>query len=87
MDYTPEFEIGDMVTLICNHKDTAVVPDMLKYHGYKTRISKINRTKRAGAPSGMSRTYECEGVVSPYGIPYIFTKDMLVPEEEVWLED
>ena len=82
IDYTQEFNVGDMVTLICNRKDTAVVPDMLKFHGYTTRISKIHRTKRAGAPSGMSRTYECEGVESPYGIPYLFTKDMLIPEED-----
>lgn len=81
-EYTPELNVGDMVTLICNRKDTAVVPDMLKFHGYTTRISKINKVKRAGSPNGLPRTYECEGVESPYGIPYLFTKDMLIPEED-----
>ena len=82
-DYTPEFEVGDMVTLICNRKDTAVVPDMLKFHGYTTRITKIHKTKRLGGmQTNVGRTYECEGVESPYGIPYLFTKDMLIPEVE-----
>lgn len=80
--YTPELKVGDMVTLICNRKDTCVVPDMLKFHGYTTRISKIHKVNRYNTPNGVSRTYECEGVESPYGIPYLFTKDMLIPEED-----
>lgn len=80
--YTAELNVGDKVTIMCRKKDTCVVPDMLRFHGVTTRISKVHRVKKNNAPNGVSRTYELEGVESPYGIPYLFIKDMLIPNEE-----
>lgn len=81
-EYIPAFHVGDTVTLICDPKDNCVVEDMVKYHGCTTKITKIHSFRRVGVTSNIGPAYECNGVESSFGIPYLFTKDMLIPEEE-----
>ena len=71
------FKLGEKVTIVLDPLDISVTNGMLKYNGLDAAISKICKatgSNRVYQPYG----YELEGCVSDMGIPYTFTKDMLV---------
>ena len=84
---------GSKVTINLTPNDYAVTTGMLEYNGKEAVISKVCRKKSKSrivtddsligkqkmilqAESSIYG-YELENVVSKYGIPYTFTKDML----------
>ena len=78
---------GQLVTINLESGDNAaiaVVPGMLKYNGHTTTVSKICGRGKSKTLSGrqLCYIYELDGVTSPYGIPYSFTRDMLLEEGE-----
>ena len=84
---------GSKVTINLIPGDYAVTPGMLEYNGKEAVISKVcrkkSRVRLVGDGNLLEESkivlqadstaygYELEDVVSPYGIPYTFTKDML----------
>lgn len=83
---------GSKVTIRLTPGDNAVTPGMLEYNGEEAFISKICRKrtkgqiienegigkkKRVTQAESLVYGYELEDVVSPYGVPYTFTRDML----------
>ena len=72
------FKLKDEVIIALDPSDFAVTMGMLEYNGVEATISKICKatgSNRVYQPYG----YELEGIVSPMGVPYTFTKDMLIP--------
>ena len=69
---------GSMVAINISKEDRAVTPGMLEYNGELAAIARICKPKKGPAIYATEYGYELEGVVSPYGIPYTFTKDMII---------
>ena len=72
---------GTEVLVHFDPKDICVVREMYPYNGIVTTISRVQRTQRYSG-SFYAPQYELEGVTSSLGIPFTFTRDMLVTEEE-----
>lgn len=68
--------VGDSVLIQFDPHDICVVPGMLEYNGLETEISKVHKSKSSGGKQFRCQ-YECKGVESRYGVPFIFTRDML----------
>jgi hypothetical protein len=84
---------GSKVIICLIPGDYAVTPGMLEYNGEGAIISKICRKRTKGGkviqgnkPGELKKIthaessvygYELEDVVSPYGIQYTFTRDMI----------
>ena len=72
------FKLGEEVTIVLDPLGFAVTAGMLGYNGVEAKISRICKatgSNRVYQPYG----YELEGIVSAMGVPYTFTKDMLMP--------
>lgn len=81
----PDLMVGDAVMIHFNPKDISVVPEMMKFNNTESEITKIHKTKAIfGKQYG--RQYECKDVESSFGIPFIFTRDMLFTEGDGWYD-
>lgn len=84
---------GSKVTINLVPGDNAVTVGMLEYNGEEAVISKVCRKKTKGRTvydGGLGKSkrvtqaesvvygFELEDVVSEYGVPYTFTKDMFL---------
>lgn len=76
------FTVGTPVVITFNSHDACIVDDMRQYNGMSTFITKIcNKTLVYGKSYGSY--YELLGAVSSKGkIPYSFTKDMFIVDED-----
>ena len=72
---------GETVVIALIPGDIAVTPGMLEYNGHTSTISRICRPSPHCAYNGSRAPYgyELEGVKSALGVPYTFTRDMLIP--------
>lgn len=74
---------GDWVIVNLPSNDNTVTLGMKKYNGIEVQISKVCR-KKTKTPNTLNNLpsvygYELDGVVSPYGIPYTFVSEFLIP--------
>ena len=74
--------VGTPVVIYLDMRDCCVVEDMKQYNGVYTYISKVHTPKTI-----LGRTfpphYELTSVVSTIGkVPYVFTKDMFIVDED-----
>lgn len=81
MAHNGEINVGDTVIISFDPRDICAVPGMFKYNGLETTISKVHSSRYFGAKQ-YRRQYECDGVESIFGIPFIFTRDMLISEKD-----
>lgn len=68
---------GSVVTISLMPGDARVTPGMLNYDGESFPISKVCKTKKIYTTDNMAYGYELEGVVSEFGVPYTFTREMI----------
>ena len=76
MDNKPIIRPGESVMIWFNNRDIRVVPGMLRYNGIRTEVAKAYNSQ-----------YECKDVESESGIPYVFTRDMLISGKELMEKD
>ena len=71
-----ELELGNLVLLTLDSPGkVGVTQGMLKYRGWKFRISRIKKLK-------LGTYYELGGCESKYGVPYTITRDWVRPMVE-----
>lgn len=74
---------GDMVKIKLDKNSNTVTPGMLPYDGELARVSRVGgRCNVNGNDRQLRYIYELEGVISPYGIPYSFIREMLISSDE-----
>ena len=81
MQGAANFQLGDTVMIVYAQKDICVVNEMKQYNGVIAVVSKILRatgSNKCYMPYG----YELDGIVSEKGVPFTFTKDMLIKVED-----
>lgn len=76
MASNPDLALGKKVLIHFNPKDISVAPGMIRFNNTEAEISKIYKS-RTHFGKQWGRQYELKGVESEFGIPYIFTGDML----------
>lgn len=78
--------VGDIVTIKFNPYDEAVTQGMKRYNGRRAKVTKVTgqvKSSIAGKRKYKYKMYELKGIHSAYGIPYTFSRDMLVADWEV----
>lgn len=74
-------KIGDVVLIALPYKGIDIVPEMRQYDGEETYITKVHRTKISNG-ANLPYGYELAGAVSRYGVPFVFSKEMLIKLED-----
>ncbi len=68
---------GSWVTISLTPGDIRVTPGMWIYDGERAVISRVCKSKKLKVSESNAYGFELEGVVSKYGTPYTFTREMI----------